>query len=46
MFKQVRSGWPKAIRSIQNSVNPGPTISFLYLKSSMGRDWSTYAQEQ
>ena len=25
MFKQVRSGWPKAIRSIQNSVNLGPT---------------------
>ena len=26
MFKQVRSGWPNAIRSIRNSVNPGPTI--------------------
>ena len=26
MFKQVRSGWPKAIWSIQNSVNPGPTL--------------------
>ena len=26
MFKQVRLGWPKAIRSIRNSVNPGPTI--------------------
>ena len=25
MFKQVHSGWPKAIRSIQNSVNTGPT---------------------
>ena len=25
MFKQVHSGWPKAIRSIQNSVNMGPT---------------------
>ena len=26
MFKQVRSGWPKAIRSIRNSVNTGPMI--------------------
>ena len=26
MFKQVRSGWPKAIRSIQNSDNPGPMM--------------------
>ena len=25
MFKQVHSGWPKAIRSIRNSVNMGPT---------------------
>ena len=25
MFKQVRSDWPKAVLSIQNSVNPGPT---------------------
>ena len=24
MFKQVHSGWPKAIRSIRNSVSPGP----------------------
>ena len=27
MFKQVRSGWPKAIRSIRNSVNTGPMDS-------------------
>ena len=25
MFKQVHSGWPKAIRSTQNLVNTGPT---------------------
>ena len=32
MFKQVHSGWPKAIRSIQNLINPGPTI---YLSSQL-----------
>ena len=26
MFKQVRLGWLKAIQSIQNSVNMGPTL--------------------
>ena len=33
MFKQVHSGWPKAIRSIWNSVNTGPTVRICLIKT-------------
>ena len=41
MFKQVRSGWPKASRSIRNLVNTGPTnccVGIAKTKIKMGCD--------
>ena len=48
MFKQVHSGWPKAIWSIRNSVNPGPTIKTLCMQRSFGylevEDWEVLVE--
>ena len=40
MFKQVRSGWTKAIRLIRNSVNTGPTKNIAWVVLALFFKWA------